>query len=278
MWILLFFILSVESFRVHDIPTLSFDPTNQTTIQTFGNLSALTYHWTNDSFGWDTDGLRGLIFVNSNQVVIAFKGTSLTGNSSVADKVNDQLMFSCCCGSGSFLSSPVCNCATSKSTCSDECLTTIIRNNFDSYYWQGLRIYEEVRNLYPKSEIAFTGHSLGGAIAALVAYNTSNLGITFESPGVQLYAFRYGFPKIPNRVYNFGLSLDPIFLGDCEMCHLAGYLMETKCQLGYTCLYSIPGIENIYYHQIDVVVKYLNLPIPFCQIQNCTDCNNWKFN
>lgn len=75
--------------------------------------------WGRDSgFGWDTDGLRGYIWVSSENelVVIALKGTDIFGNSSAKDRVavsrsflltletaltgenKDLLMFSCCCG------------------------------------------------------------------------------------------------------------------------------------------------------------------------------------
>ncbi|CAD0108109.1 unnamed protein product [Aureobasidium uvarum] len=63
------------------------------------------FNYTED-FGWEDDGLRGHIFVDTENktVVIGLKGTSLwffdAPETTDNDRLNDNLFGSCCCGQG----------------------------------------------------------------------------------------------------------------------------------------------------------------------------------
>ena len=59
-------------------------------------------------FGWeqDSDGFRGYVFAtpDNSTVVLSIKGTSAgmfgsTGPTGKKDKLNDNILFSCCCAS-----------------------------------------------------------------------------------------------------------------------------------------------------------------------------------
>lgn len=82
-------------------------------------------------FGWepDTDGFRGHIFATADNstVVIAIKGTSTSflggGGPTVAkDKLNDNLLFSCCCAKVGFSWTPVCGCYAGGWKCDQDCV------------------------------------------------------------------------------------------------------------------------------------------------------------
>ena len=96
-----------------------------------------------------------------------------------------------------------------------------------------------------------TGHSLGGAIASLVALANGIPAVTFESPGELRYAQRLGLiPKHKNSsqfmeklpIYHLGNIHDPIFMGTCHgplsLCSIDGYSLETKCHAGKVCVYD----------------------------------------
>ena len=217
-------------------------------------------------------------------------------------------------------------------------------------------IYRQLAKLYPSATIWFTGHSLGGAIAALAALETGNAAVTFEAPGDQLYARRLGIgagavaggpvgggrmggsksggggksgggksgagsgevsppPPSPPPIWQFGSRSDPIFMGECKgalsACYHAGYAMETKCHVGYTCYLDVDvdddngkdggasgdngGNHNDNYnekaaavkidiraHRMSSVMASIQSPVTFapaCQRPSpeCRDCEQWTF-
>jgi hypothetical protein len=112
-------------------------------------------------------------------------------------------MFSCCCGRLGRTWRPVCDCftgfnATSNlSQCSATCLRDSV-NPADSYYNAARKIYNHVRMLYPKAQIWFTGHSLGGGILTTTHTNTSFLAschlVVFFVIFFLFYYFHYCLP------------------------------------------------------------------------------------
>jgi hypothetical protein len=95
---------------------------------------AFILHYGLQSFpiGWENpiDGFRGHVFVNPDNttVVLSIKGTTLSGPTSKADKLNDNLMFSCCCARVDFtwVFRTVCDCYAKHSRCDNTCLSEII--------------------------------------------------------------------------------------------------------------------------------------------------------
>ena len=85
-----------------------------------------------EPFGWepDADGFRGYIFVSEDNstVVLSVKGTSAGwavgggGPTVKKDKMNDNLLFSCCCARVGPTWSTVCDCYRGGSKCDQSCL------------------------------------------------------------------------------------------------------------------------------------------------------------
>lgn len=83
-------------------------------------------------FGWepDADGFRGHIFAtpDNSTVIISVKGTSLMwpvgggGPTQRKDKLNDNLLFSCCCARVGPTWSTVCDCYEGNYKCDQGCL------------------------------------------------------------------------------------------------------------------------------------------------------------
>ncbi|KAG0029593.1 putative lipase atg15 [Podila clonocystis] len=266
--------------------------------------------------GWLEAGLRGYIFSSedSKTVVIGIKGTSLklfgtgggpTGNN---DKLNDNKMFSCCCGKVDRTWWGVCGCYMGGSQCNQQCLVEDAKKDRDegeSYYGIGLKVVDAARVLYPDADIFLTGHSLGGSVASLLGVTKGYPVFTFQSPGDMMYGKRVGIVKdqlteadlneLP--IWQFGHTADPIYMGTCNgatsTCYTAGYAMEAKCHLGRTCIYDtmkeLGWHQNIQAHTIftfiNVVENWANMTegkglpeVPECIAQaDCQDCSSWEF-
>jgi lipase ATG15 len=161
-----------------------------------------------------------------------------------------------------------------------------------------------VKAYYPHhSNVWMSGHSLGGALASLVALTNGIPAFTYESPGDLLYASRIGLlPRgTPENldgflskqpIFHFGTLGDPIFTGDCvgitSTCYWSGYAMESKCHIGKECIYEqnvkkdLDALQSITYHQIEYVIKNIlePRPVPVCTFKsNClaSECPTWKF-
>lgn len=249
---------------------------------------------TNASFGWNDDGLRGYIYTTEEEdsVIVSFKGTTASflgigGETAPNDKTNDNHMFSCCCAHVDFSWSPTCNCFSAGHQCNKTCLRS--NSNYESSYYQaGLELYHAVWKAYPEAMVWFTGHSLGGALAGLLALTYTRPAVTFQAPGERHFAGLLGLP-IQNTlpVYHLGIDVDPIFMGHCQgissPCYHAGYAIETHCHIGHTCLYRAHRRgynEDIRHHRIFEVIQILTEmdTVPECFVDRaCRDCEQWHF-
>src|ERR1700722_16590218 len=82
-------------------------------------------------FGWepDEDGFRGHVFAtqDNSTVVLSIKGTSAGlfgggGPTAAKDKLNDNLLFSCCCARVDWTWTTVCDCYRGGWKCDINCL------------------------------------------------------------------------------------------------------------------------------------------------------------
>ncbi|KAI5956817.1 ATG15 [Candida jiufengensis] len=259
----------------------------------------------NINFGWEKIGMRGHVFVSSDNktVVIGIKGTSGAGlpgggsdETAGVDKINDNLLFSCCCARVGYMWTTVCDCYEKAYTCNQDCLEKELRRK-DRFYQAALDIYKNVTKLYsPEThEIWVTGHSLGGAMASLLGRTYGLPVVAYEAPGEMLATKRLhlpqppGLPKHMENIWHFGNTADPIYMGVCNgassSCSLAGYAMETACHTGYQCVYDVVGDKgwrvNLLNHRIhtvidDIILTY-NETAKCVEQPPCRDCFNWRF-
>ena len=97
--------------------------------------------------GWqpNDDGLRGHVFVSEDNstVILSLKGTSagwITGGGGPTvrkDKLNDNMLFSCCCARVGPTWSTVCGCYKGAGKCSQECMESALQDD-DLYYSVGV--------------------------------------------------------------------------------------------------------------------------------------------
>ncbi|ORX53212.1 alpha/beta-hydrolase [Hesseltinella vesiculosa] len=253
----------------------------------------------NTSFGWKTDGVRGHVFANHDDslLVISFKGTSAGlwtgGPTGEKDKINDNMLFSCCCARISRAWSTVCDCYNGNTYyCESECLENSIKNS-ELYYDNAMAIYLEVADQYPKATIWLVGHSLGGSLASLVGQTFGVPTVAFEAPGEDLASKRLHLPQLKDApLWHFGHTADPIFVGSCNgpssICWYGGFAMETSCHAGKVCQWDTVKDKgwrvDARTHRIkDVIDNILNKTeefplLPECLPQtDCVDCKDWHY-
>ncbi|KAH7106079.1 alpha/beta-hydrolase [Auriculariales sp. MPI-PUGE-AT-0066] len=265
-------------------------------------------------FGWepDQDGFRGHVFAtpDNSTVVLSIKGTTagwLGGGGPTAkkDKLNDNLLFSCCCARVDWTWSTVCNCYGGGWKCDRACLETALTED-SLFYTVGTNLYSNLTYMYPKSTIWLTGHSLGGALASLLGATFGMPTVAFESPGEALAASRLHLPTpySLSHVTHVFHTADPIAMGTCtgvlSSCAIAGYAMETNCHLGSKIVYDTVGelgwAADIRTHPIaQVIDKVLAGPwkdmggktdlgedgvppaVPEDEDCSSTECYSWEF-
>ncbi|GAA6058785.1 hypothetical protein JCM10212_001901 [Sporobolomyces blumeae] len=241
-----------------------------------------------DSFGWKEHGIRGHVFADDKNetIVIAIKGTSafIVGGgteTSKNDKINDNLLFSCCCARVDWSWSTVCDCYDSPGTCRQDCLEEAVMTK-SAYYPVAIDLYNNISAIYPRSQIWLTGHSLGGGIAAMLSRTYGVPSVSFESPGDLLPSRRLHLPLPPRIDRNSTAdrprrslqdeltthvfhTADPIPMGVCtgtiSSCAIGGFALESRCHTGKTILYDtvdrLGWSVDIRTHPIHIVIDYL---------------------
>ncbi|KAF7777922.1 hypothetical protein Agabi119p4_3994 [Agaricus bisporus var. burnettii] len=231
--------------------------------------------WNNSHpFGWSpTDnGFRGHVFVSEDNstVVVSVKGTSAPwiagggGPTMKKDKLNDNLLFSCCCARVGPTWSTVCGCYNGSNRCEQTCIEDALQEE-SLFYPVGINLYNNVTYMYPEANIWVIGHSLGGALASLIGLTFGAPVVAFESPGEAMAARRLHLPSPPSlqHITHIYHTADPIAMGTCNgvssWCAIGGYAMETKCHLGEVIQYDTVGLlkwgVSISTHPIKVVLE-----------------------
>ncbi|KAH9816107.1 lipase [Melampsora americana] len=237
-----------------------------------------------DSFGWEEDGLRGHVFAtpDNKSVVISIKGTSAGvlgngGSTGANDKLNDNLLFSCCCARVSWSWSTVCDCYSGPYQCRQQCVERALLDK-SVYFSAAVDLYNDVVTMYPHARIWLAGHSLGAALASLLGLTFGVPVVGFESPGDLLPARRLHLPLPPGASFGRGKEMsavthvfhtaDPIAMGTCNgvisTCSVAGYAMESRCHVGQSIIYDTVGKLNwavdIRTHSIKTVIESILIP------------------
>lgn len=299
------------------------DVTDSQTVLTFAQMAANAYvekpgsgDWKDvnggfnrtddDGFGWDSDGLRGYLYMDESNstVVIGLKGTTLAiwdgDGTTTNDKENDNLFFSCCCGQqSSGLPRQVCDCAQGTYTCNLTCLKKSLTKE-NRYYAAAKYLYGNVTAMYPNADIWLSGHSLGGSIGAMIGLTYGRAVLTFQAVPDALPSNRLGLPIPPGidpdrpgqrdytGAFHFGNNADPIFMGTCNgataSCSYAGYALESACHTGRECVWDVVAANNtkvfVSSHRIiwlinNVIKKWTT--VPECRFTpECYDCPLWK--
>ncbi|KAK2460950.1 hypothetical protein APHAL10511_007420 [Amanita phalloides] len=267
----------------------------------------LDSNWTSYPFGWepDADGFRGHVFAtpDNSTVVLSIKGTSGElwaggGPTAKKDKLNDNILFSCCCARVSWTWTPVCGCFRGGNKCHQDCLEEALLED-GLFYPIGTNLYNNLTYMYPDSIIWIIGHSLGGGVASLLGATFGAPVVAFESPGERLAASRLHLPSPPStlhitHIYNNG---DSIAMGTCNgllsSCSIAGYALETGCHLGKSIVYDTVGqlgwSANVRNHGVvALITDVLSIPWPPSEKigrevpeakyeEDCVDCYSWEY-
>ncbi|KAL4067694.1 alpha beta-hydrolase [Scleroderma citrinum] len=319
--------------RWHETRLLGPDITDRHTLAQLARMSSNAYHlpdqkkwhrldntWNINAslpFGWEgaKEGFRGFVFRSrdNSTVVLSIKGTTLQGPTSKKDKLNDNLLFSCCCAHVDFswVFSTVCSCyswSALHKRCDDPCLSAALIED-SLFYSTGIKLVKDVRTMFPFANVWLVGHSLGGSLASLLGSTFGLPAVAFQAPGERMAAHRLhlplppliyppGLPRVPiTHVYN---NADPIPQGACtgvtSLCAQAGYALETRCHLGKTIVYDtvakLGWHVDVRNHAIDgLILNVLDIDRPWPDVNDgkerdvptareedhCIDCYKWEF-
>ncbi|KAG8691028.1 putative lipase atg15 [Ceratobasidium sp. 395] len=167
-------------------------------------------NWTTDhKIGWepDADGFRGHVFLSADNAtaILSIKGTSAGwlgggGPTVKKDKLNDNLLFSCCCAHVDWTWSTVCGCFGGGNKCDENCVEDALTDE-SLFYPVGINLYNNLTFMYPDAKIWVIGHSLGGSLASLIGTTFGAPTVTFEAPGERMAARRLHLP-MPSIIYD----------------------------------------------------------------------------
>lgn len=291
--------------NIHDLMYMTHDAylyVNDTT------WKDIPYNTTTDiTVGIPENTVQGYVFSDEskNLNIISIKGTTLTeifGYNSLSglaknDKINDNLLYSCCFYKQSkifknILDNTCKKKGENKKSCSKKCFNRASDIEVN-YLTIADIIVSNLRKIidFDNSRVIFTGHSLGGTIATYLGIKYNKPVITFNSPGEKQYFDLVGIsdidPSHHKNIYHFGHDADSIINGNCgSLCWLFGYNLNTKCHLGNSCIYKAKeklGLsESIYTHRltylIDTILPNWRDDFPTCESNvPCNECEKWDY-
>ena len=114
---------------------------------------------------------------------------------------------------------------------------------------------------FDNSNVYFTGHSLGGLLASLLAVQYNKQAIIFHSPGDKHYFDLIGLDiEKDSRIYHFAHNADSLVHGHCgNLCWAFGYNIETKCHIGHNCIFDAKkklGLtDSITTHRLEYLIN-----------------------
>lgn len=133
-------------------------------------------------FGWepDMDGFRGHVFVSEDEstVIVTVKGTSAPwlvgggGPTVKKDKLNDNLLFSCCCAKVGPTWWAVCDCATGGRKCDQTCVEQALVE--DSLF-------------YPVGTVKFFVYSVGISGLILTCFQNLYNNVSYMYPEANIW-------------------------------------------------------------------------------------------
>jgi len=242
-------------------------------------------------------------------VIVTIKGTNawLVGGGGPTvkkDKLNDNLLFSCCCARVGPTWSTVCDCYQGGYKCDQNCVEkSLIEDSL--FYPVGTNLYNNVTYLYPNSNIWIIGHSLGGSLASLLGATFGAPVVAFEAPGERMASRRLHLPSPPSthHITHVFHTADPIPMGTCtgitSICANGGFAMESRCHLGEVIKYDTVtkrgwGVSSSRHSIVYVIDNLLagdweeehqeathkdsnhTVPIAAAEV-DCVDCYDWEY-
>ncbi|KAJ7588464.1 Alpha/Beta hydrolase protein [Mycena floridula] len=226
------------------------DITSRETLLTLAKMTSNAYYGTQDK---NCPIPMAGVSTDQSTVALSIKGTTAPwiagggGPTTKKDKINENLLFSCCCAKVGPTWSTVCGCHQGGWKCDLGCLEeSLVEDSL--FYGVGTNLYHNISYMYPESNIWIIGHSLGGALASLLSATFGAPVVAFEAPAERMAARRLHLPSPPSfdHITHVLNTADSISMGQCTgvtpVCAIGGYALESQCHLGKIIRYDTLGL------------------------------------